>query len=338
MQIERVNSGKSKGNTVSGFIFKLLENRVVSLIVIIFLMSLVMSIIFPKNFPTSSNIKAVVLNMSIDAIASIGMMILLISGVFDLSVGSVLAVSGAIACNFMFYYKMNMWAAIMLAMVICALIGLFNGVFIAKIGVNPMIVTLSTMGIVRGMAILFAGTGISDLPDGFLKIADMSFLGVRASIWYMIILVTAFTVLVSKSKFFRRYYYIGGNEKAASLSGINVPKMRIISFIISASLAGLAGIIFTSRLGAAVSGTGTSLEMRAITASILGGASLSGGTGSIVGVALGALFMGLIQNLMIIAKISVYWQSIITGLILLLAVTSDVLIIKHQSNQTIQHD
>ena len=320
-----------KDTKLSDVTFKFLQNRAISLMLLVLLIVIVMSIVFPGKFATSANIKSVILNMSTDAIASIGMMILLISGVFDLSIGSMLAVSGALVCNFMAYEHINMWVAIVLTLAICGLLGLFNGVIIAVVGVNPMITTLATMQILRGFAILLAGSGISNVPDSFLKIASINFLGIQAPIWYTLIIAVIFSILVQKTKYFRRYYYIGGNDKAASLSGINVKKMRIISFLFSALFAAVAGIIYTSRLGAAVSSTGTNLEMRAITASILGGASLFGGTGGVVGVILGTLFLGLIQNLMVIAQISVYWQSIITGFILLIAVISDILITKRQS-------
>jgi len=326
-QFITVNNDKKRVNHFKNIGLYILKNRTITLFFLILIVSIVASMVY-KTFPTAANFRAIILNMSIDTIIAIGMMILLISGVFDLSVGSVIALSGAIAARLVYYQHFNTWVAIAITMLICLAIGLFNGVMIAKVGVNPMIVGISMMGILRGVAMLVAGSGIANLPKEFIKIADIQLLGFRIPVWYMLILVLIFNLLVTKTKFFKRYFYIGGNEKAAMLSGINVSKMRIISFMISSGLAGLGGIILTSRLGAAVSSTGQSMEMRAITACILGGASLAGGQGGIVGAALGTLFMGLINNLMVISKVSTNWQSIVIGVILMLAITLDVFITK----------
>jgi ribose transport system permease protein len=140
----------------------------------------------------------------------------------------------------------------------------------------------------------------------------------------MIIIVAIFSFLVAKTVFFRRYYYIGGNEKAALLSGIRVDRMKIISFVLMSLLAGMAGIILTARLGAAMPTAGHGMELRVITAVILGGASLMGGQGKIVGALLGTFFMGIVANIMILARVSGYWQQIILGIILILAVTIDL--------------
>ena len=144
----------------------------------------------------------------------------------------------------------------------------------------------------------------------------------------MVATLVVFSFLVNRTVFFRRYYFIGGNERAAKLSGIKVEKMKIWAFVISAGLAGIAGVLLASRLGAALSTSGRGLELRVITAVILGGASLSGGFGKIWGAFLGALFMALINNLLIIARVSGYWQEIILGLVLILAVGLDQWLIR----------
>lgn len=180
-----------------------------------------------------------------------------------------------------------------------------------------MIQTLAMMGIVRGGALLVSGAGIQNLPYWFNAIGQSKLLGIQMPVWYMLTTIGIFTFLFSKTIFFRRYYYIGGNERAADLSGIRVKKMKMIGFIISALLAGFAGILLSSRLGAALPTMGRGLELRVITAVILGGATLTGGYGKIPGALLGALFMGLIANIMVIARISGYWQEIILGMILI---------------------
>jgi ribose transport system permease protein len=137
------------------------------------------------------------------------------------------------------------------------------------------------------------------------------------------VIVVLFAFLLQRTVFFRRYYYIGGNEKAAQLSGIRVDKMKIWAFVITALLAGIAGILLSSRLGAALSTSGRGMELRVITAVILGGASLSGGQGKIWGAFLGAAFMGIVNNILIIGRVSGYWQEVILGIILIAAVALD---------------
>jgi ribose transport system permease protein len=301
---------------------ELLKNRSVFLGVTILVITVTASFFYDAP-GTTGNMKAIWLNISADVVVAIGMMILLVSGAFDLSVGSVFGLSGAIAGNLMYFHQVNWALAILIALLVCVGIGAFTGGVVAKLGANPLIVTLAMMGLIRGMVLLIAGTGITVLPDEFVAISDQVFLGIRIPIWYMGIITVIFAFLLSKTLFFRRYYYIGANEKAANLSGMNIVKMRIISFMISAGLAGIAGIIVASRLTMAMSSLGTGVEIRVITACILGGASLTGGQGTILGVLLGTLLVGVINNLMVIARISTYWQNIVIGGILLIAVTID---------------
>jgi ribose transport system permease protein len=191
-----------------------------------------------------------------------------------------------------------------------------------------MIQTLAMMGIVRGLALMLSGAGIQNFPYEFIYIGQSKLLGLQAPIWYMLFVVLLFAFLTKRTAFFRRYYFIGGNERAASLSGIKVNQMKIWAFVISATLAGIAGILLASRLGAALSTSGRGLELRVITAVILGGASLSGGFGKIWGAFLGVLFMALISNLLIISRVSGYWQEVILGIILIAAVGLDQWLLK----------
>jgi ribose transport system permease protein len=208
------------------------------------------------------------------------------------------------------------------------LIGLLNGLLIARAGINPMIQTLAMLGIVRGFALMLSGAGIQNFPYEYIYIGQSKLLGLQAPVWYMILIVLLFGTLVDRTVFFRRYYVRGGNEKAARLSGIRVEKMKVWAFVISAGLAGIAGILLSSRLGAALATSGRGLELRVITAVILGGASLSGGYGKIWGAFLGALFMALINNMLIISRVSGYWQEIILGMILIAVVGLDQWILK----------
>jgi ribose transport system permease protein len=251
------------------------------------------------------------------------MMVLLIAGVFDLSVGSIVAFTGCFAAYLMELHHLPVPAAVMTATLGALIIGWVNGYLIAYHRINPMIQTLAMMGIVRGIALLISGSGIQNLPYWFNALGQSRLLGIQMPVWYMIVIVVVFTFLSNRTIFFRRYYFIGSNEKAADLSGIRVKQMKMFAFMLSAGLAGFAGILLSSRLGTALPTMGRGLELRVITAVILGGASLSGGAGKIPGALLGALFMGLVANIMVIARVSGYWQEIILGMILILTLWVD---------------
>lgn len=296
---------------------KILEERIYTLSLMLVIVIVIASIIFPDTFPTFSNFSQILLNLSIDTIVAVGMMLLLISGSFDLSVGSVVAFAGCLTAYLMHFFGIPVPVAIMIGLISAVVIGSINGYLIAYQGINPMIQTLAMMGIVRGLALMVSGSGIQNLPYWFNAISQSKLLGIQMPIWYMLLTVALFTFFLTKMVVFRQYYYIGGNEKAADLSGIRVSRMKMIGFILSATLAGIAGILLSSRLGAALPTMGRGLELRVITAVILGGATLSGGFGKIPGALLGALFMGLIANIMVISRVSGYWQEIILGVILI---------------------
>ena len=302
---------------------KILQDRVYTLALTIVVVCIAAAFVFPTTFPTFGNFSQVLLNLSIDTIVAVGMMILLIAGVFDLSVGSVVAFSGGLVAYLMYFHQIPVPVALIAGVAGAFLIGTVNGYLIAYQDINPMIQTLAMMGIVRGGALMVSGAGIQNLPYWFNAIGQSKLLGIQMPVWYMLLAVGVFSFLMQKTVFFRRYYYIGSNEKAATLSGIRVQRMKMIAFILSATLAGLAGILLASRLGAALSTSGRGLELRVITAVILGGASLSGGQGKIPGAILGAVFMGIVSNIMILSRVSGYWQEIILGLILITVVWVD---------------
>ena len=302
----------------------LLQERTYSLTLTILLVGVGAAVAFPQTFPTFGNWSQLLLNLSIDTMVAVGMMLLLIAGVFDLSVGSVVAFSGGLAAYGMIHFGWPVALAIGLALAAAGLIGLVNGYLIAYQGVNPMIQTLAMLGIVRGGALLVSGSGIQNLPYWFTAISQSRLLGVQMPVWYMLLTVGVFAFLLHRTVFFRRYYYIGGNEKAADLSGIRVRRMKLYGFVLTSLLAGMAGLLLASRLGTALPTAGRGLELRVITAVILGGASLSGGHGKIMGALLGAVFMGLVSNVMVLARVSGYWQDIILGLILITAVWTDM--------------
>ena len=297
--------------------------RELGLLCAIVLLTVLFSFLFPVSFPTFDNFSAILRNLALDAVMAAGMLILMVSGLFDLSVGGMFSMVGVVTGWLMKNGGVPVPLAILAGLAVAALGGFINGFVVARVRVNALITTLGTMQIFRGIAVLVGGPGITFLPESFSGLGQAKWLGLQSSVWLMFAVIALFHFLLRKTRFFRQYYYIGGNEKAATLSGIPVPRMQIFAFMISGVLAGLAGMAFSARIATSVSVAGDGAELRIITAVILGGASLKGGKGSILGALVGVMFIAMINNLMIIAKISSYWQSIVIGLVLVLAVSMD---------------
>jgi ribose transport system permease protein len=256
------------------------------------------------------------------------MTIALVSGGFDLSVGSVFASSGVVVAVAM-VAGLPVWLSIIIALLAAAAWGLLNGLVITKIGVNPLLTTLATMGMARGFVyILTEGRVVTGFPDEFTAPGQAAFGRVSVLVLIALLVVIVADVLLRKSAFLRQLYYIGSNERAARVSGINVERARIGVYLTTALLAGAAGVLSTSKFSAAIPLMGTGAELKAIAAAVIGGASLYGGEGTVLGGALGLIFLALIQSVLVLLNISVYWQGFIAGAVLLLAVSLDVLIHK----------
>jgi ribose transport system permease protein len=281
------------------------------------------SLAFPSSFPTFRNLSALLRNMAMDGVMACGMVVLLVGGMFDLSVGSMFSMAGVLTGWLLTQAQLPAPLAILAGLSIAALGGALNGWIVAKVRVNALITTLGTMQVFRGIAVLVGGPGIANLPPSFSQWGQTQWLGLQAPIWLMLAVAAAGQFLMAKSRFFRRYYYIGANAKAASLSGIPVDRMLILAFTFMGLLAGLAGLTFASRMATANSTAGDGAELRIITAVILGGASLQGGRGTIWGTLVGVFFISLVNNVMIFARLSPEWQSIVIGLVLVLAVAMD---------------
>ena len=205
-------------------------------------------------------------------------------------------------------------------------VGLVNGLLIAKLEINPFITTLGMMITVRGLLLVLArGRAVLNLPEAFTIIGQGRLFGVQYPIYVVICLVFIADVLMRNSRFFRQNYYIGGNEQAARLSGINVDFIKIFGYCLTAVLAGISGLLITACFGSSSVTVGSGMELRVITATIIGGASLKGGVGSVSGGFLGALFMGVLANSLNLLGVDVYWQNLVTGLILIMAVVFDVI-------------
>ena len=306
------------------FIKRLTRQREFVIFLIVLAVFIFMSIASPI-FLTKGNILALLLSLSIECVIAIGMVNLMVSGAFDMSVGSVLGFAGVIIAMTL-RAGVPVPVAVILTLGVGVLIGLCNGVIVAKLKINPFVTTLSTLSIFRGLTFVFTkGRNIAGLPQAFKVIGQARLGGVQLPIIYAAILIIVGDILLRNSRFLRQNYYIGGNEKAARLSGINVDRMLIFNYVLTAVLAAFAGIVFTGRMGSASTQAGTGWELRVITAVILGGASLRGGAGTVFGAFLGVLLMGVISNALTLLGVDVYWQQFVVGVVLISAVVLDTL-------------
>lgn len=300
-------------------------SREIALLVLTSLLIVLFSILYPYSFCSWNNFNAILRNLAFEGILSLGMMLLLVGGMFDLSVGAMASMIGVIAGWLMKEAGWTVPAAIVAALAVAAAGGMLNGFFVAKMRVNALITTLGTMGIFQGIALLIGGPGITFLPESFSRFGQSELLGIQAPVWLLAAMAIAAHLLLTHTRFFRQYYYVGSNAKAAQLSGIPVQRLQILAFTMMGLIAGTAGIVYASRIATATATVGMGAELQAIAAVILGGASLSGGKGTVWGAMMGVFFMALVKNVLIISRVSSEWQGIVLGAVLVLAVAFDSL-------------
>jgi ribose transport system permease protein len=305
------------------FLLRFATDRQLLLIFLILALLALMTILEPTTFPRAANAAVVLLDTAQTGILACGMMVLLIAGMFDLSIGGILAFSGIMAGLAAKELGLPPVAAFLVGCGWGVLLGVINGTLVTKFKINALIATLATLSIYRGGLQLVSGAGVTNIGNGYTVFGQTKILGIYSPFWFMAVIVLLFAFLVGRTRYFRQAYYIGGNARAAKLSGINVDGTVFSFFVIMGLLAGLAGALLASRLNTAVVLAGQGVELKVITAVVLGGASLSGGVGTIFGAFLGVLFMALLQNAMIIAGINPFWQLIVVGIVLLISVGLD---------------
>lgn len=300
----------------------LIEQR--SFITLIILIAIV-SVINPDFFSVD-NILNILRQTSVNAIIAVGMtFVILIAGI-DLSVGSVLALTGAIAAS-MVSIELPIFLVIPVVLLIGTLLGGVSGVIVAKGKVQAFIATLVTMTLLRGITMVYTDgrpitTGFSDNADIFAGIGTGYFLGIPVPIWIMSAVFAVAWYILKHTPIGRYIYALGGNEAATQLSGINVNKIKVFVFAVSGFLSALAGLIVTSRLSSAQPTAGVSYELDAI-AAVVGGTSLMGGKGRVMGTLIGALIIGFLNNALNLLDISSYYQMIAKALVILVAVLAD---------------
>lgn len=287
--------------------------------------------ILSDRFLTSENAWNVMRQISVNLIISVGMTLVIITGGIDLSVGSILAFSGAFAAGMVKYGAelpgLNLYVAFSLTGIILggllvgSFLGWFNGIAITRFKVPPFVATLAMLTIARGLTMLWTGGfPITGLGDNMAFIGTGWFLGIPMPVWISAIVIIGAVVLTKKTKLGRQIYAIGGNETAARLSGLKIQRIKVIVYTIAGGLAALGGIIVTSRLDSAQPNAGMGFELDSIAAVVIGGTSLSGGKGTILGTLQGALIIGILNNGLVLLNVSPFWQQVIKGLVILLAV------------------
>ena len=283
-----------------------------------------LSIATPAFF-TKDNILNVLRQVATNSNLAIGLTMAIIIGGIDLSVGAVLAFSGLLCASFI-SDGMNLGLAVLLAFTLGALFGLLNGLIIAYTNMPPFVVTLATQNIARGIVNVYAnGQPISASNPVFNFLGVGYFLGIPLPVIYSFVLLAVMILILGRSKFGRQLYAVGGNEEAARFSGINIKKVKIIVYTLCGALASFSGIILAARMYSGQPTAGDGFELDAIAASVLGGVSFSGGVGKLGGTIIGVLVLGVLTNGLNLLNINSFWQYIIKGIIILLAVYLDIL-------------
>jgi ribose transport system permease protein len=330
---------RSEANPLWDFLSRLIRVREFTLVVLILLIALALQLytgdlfvhfnpvraLSEGNFFTGVNLRAISLGFATSAIIVFGMTAALVSGGFDLSVGSVFALGSVVAATAL-RADWSIPVSILVGVGAGVAAGSINGILITKVQINPFITTLGMMGIARGISLAVTeGTILAGLPQEFFVYGQGATLGIPNLIWIALFVILVGDVLMRRSSAFRQIYYVGGNEEAARLSGINVDRVKIAVFTLSGLLAAFAGVLSLSRFTVGDPGSGLGEELRIIAACIIGGCSLRGGKGTVIGGLLGLIFVGFINNGMILLRVPVYWQQLSMGVVLLLAVGFDTL-------------
>ncbi len=293
-----------------------------------------------ENYLTVSNLIIMTKHVAINALLALGVLMTILSGGIDLSVGSIVALSGIIAG-----YTLQgivipgttavaypaVWVVVVLAVAAGALVGLINGVLVTRFSVAPFIATLGMLYVARGAALLIADgktfPRLQGNPEfgntGFSRLGQESFLGLPPGVWFMLVGALLCSLLLNRTAFGRHLYAIGGNERAAELAGVAVNSVKLRAYVISGITASIAGVVIASELTAATPQTGQTFELNAIAAVVIGGAALAGGRGHVRGTILGAFVIGFLEDGLVINGVSEFWKLVIKGSVIITAVAID---------------
>lgn len=299
--------------------------------------------VLAPEFLTPGNLIILTKQVAINAILGIGMTFVILGGGIDLSVGSIVGLCGMIAGwliseglvlpMFGIAVFFDVWIVVLLTLLLGVGVGALNGLVVTRFGVTPFIATLGTLYVARGAALLLSGgatfpnlVGHPSLGNtGFPALGSSAFLGLPYPIWVMLVLAAVGAFVARMTPFGRQVYAVGGNERAAALAGVRVSRVKLVTYLVSGFCAAVVGLIITSQLAAAHPATGGTFELNAIAVVVLGGTSLTGGRGTIGGTIIGAFVIGVLFNGMVLLGVSEFWQTVIKGAVIVVAVVVDQL-------------
>ncbi len=301
----------------------LLRNREAALAIIIVLMVVGIGAYAPA-FVTVENIIRVFNDTSILAMLALGQMIVILTRGIDLSTASNLALSGMLSASLAQNYpELPVVAYIAVAIVSGLVLGLINAVLISALQIPPIVVTLGTLAIYRGLIVVYGGgnqVNASEMGDVFQSFPKLTFLGLSTIFWIMAAVAVAVWLFLAMTRTGRGLYAVGGNPEAARYCGIDLPRQQLLVYSISGAISGVCGYLWVSRYGVAYSEIASGFELTVIAACVIGGVSIAGGVGTVAGTLLGALFLGVIVNALPVMQITPFWQMAISGAVILTAV------------------
>jgi erythritol transport system permease protein len=315
----------------------LVEGRALIALVIIIAIFTIMS----DNYLTAGNLTTITKQVAFNAIVALGMLLVILNGGIDLSVGSIVGFTAAVAGNLFRGVHVpgtdmtmfpSLWVIIVISIAVGMLVGWVNGLLIARLNLAPFIVTLGMLYVARGLTeVLLNGQNITNElrgqeglnNTGFFEIFASRPLGLPLAAWVMIILAIIFSIVLNRTPFGRWLYATGSNERAAQLSGVPVKSVKTQIYVLSGLCAGIVGILQMANISSATADLGTFYELNAIAAVVIGGAALSGGRGTVRGTIIGAFVIGFLANGLVIVGVSPFWQKVITGAVIILAVAVD---------------
>jgi erythritol transport system permease protein len=309
--------------------------------------------IMAPNFLSAANVLIISKHVAINAFLAIGMTFVIIAGGIDLSVGSIVGLCAMVAGYLVLYgidlgigwsIQFNTLEICLIVLIVGGLIGIFNGLLITKLNVAPFIATLGTLYVARGAALLFSeGRTFPNLSGNveygsasFPMIGAGSVLGIPLAIWILVVVAAGAAYVAARTPLGRHIYAVGGNERGAALSGVNVDRVKLFVYMFSGLCAAIVGLIIASQLQASHPATGETFELNAIAAAVLGGTSMNGGRGRIVGTIIGAFVIGILADGLIMMGVSSFWQTVIKGLVIIAAVVIDQFQQKMQARVILQ--
>ena len=300
-----------------------MRKRIIGLILINALFITIMAILRPA-FISVANVRILLSGWSLESIIMVGMTMLLVAQLFDLSTDGVVAVSGVVAGLLMKQYGATPVEAIAAALAIGMLVGLINGLLVMYVGINPLIVTLGMWWVMIGAAYgLTKSISPYGFSESFQQIGQARILGLRIFVWYAVVIVGALWVVLSKTRMGRHIYIMGGNSEAGRLFGVQTKRLGVGLFVLMGLLSAFVGVVFAARLNAGTPNAVDGMAMRVVAAAVIGGCAMKGGRGSIVAGLFGLMLLGMLGNACILLGISPYWQKSLMGLVLLTALMID---------------